>query len=333
MYQIPPDPVNPEAAASLKITANRSENKMTSQILIVDDDFAIKEAMHEYLELAGYQCATVSTAEEALEAMKSREMDVVITDIILPGMDGLELTDVIKKNYDTDIMVMTGYSGSYSYEEAINKGASDFVFKPVRFEELLLRLKRVLKERKLTQERVQMLKKLHKLAITDGLTKLYNLRHFYAQLELEVNRSNRYQHPLSLLLIDLDHFKEYNDSHGHLKGDEVLMRVGQKIRLCLRKMDTAYRYGGDEFTTILPETTGNEATSVAYRIREAIESEPFTPAPGKQVVITVTIGVTEYCPKEDLASLIQRADRAMYLTKQKGRNQVFLLFADQASSS
>jgi len=104
--------------------------------------------------------------------LQSESVDVVITDIMLPGMDGLELTDRIRKNFEVDVIVMTGYSGDYSYEEAISKGASDFVFKPVRFEELLLRLRRVLKERRLTQERIQMLEKLKRLSITDGLTKL-----------------------------------------------------------------------------------------------------------------------------------------------------------------
>ena len=115
--------------------------------------------------------------------MKSTRIDVVITDIMLPGLDGLELTDLIKKGHDADVIVMTGYSGSYSYEEAINKGASDLVFKPVRYKELLLRLKRVLREQRLTRDRVQMLGKLQKLAITDGLTRLYNSRYFYNQLD------------------------------------------------------------------------------------------------------------------------------------------------------
>ncbi|MEW6673042.1 MAG: diguanylate cyclase [Thermodesulfobacteriota bacterium] len=299
---------------------------MEINILIVDDDAAIRDSLHEFISMAHYKSYKASSAEEALELLKRINMHVVITDIMLPGLDGLELTDLIKKSYDTDVIVMTGYSGNYSYEEAINKGASDLVFKPVRYKELLLRLKRVLKEQQLTRERIQMLGKLQKLAITDGLTKLYNSRYFYNQVDLEVDRSNRYHHTLSLLLLDIDHFKVYNDTYGHLEGDKVLVRIGEVIKACLRKMDTAYRYGGEEFTVILPETNGQEAIHVAERIRTSIEKEIFSPDPGKEIKITISIGVTEYITGERISALVERADKAMYISKENGRNRISALF-------
>jgi len=303
------------------------------QILIVDDDLTVRNTMNEYIIAAGYQSDAVSCAEEALEMLQNKSFHVVITDIILPAMGGLELTKTIKKDQDCDVIVMTGYSDDYSYEEAINIGASDFVIKPVRLEELLLRLKRVLKERNLTNERIRMMEKLQKLAVTDGLTKLYNSRSFYSQLETEVDRFNRYKHPLALLLLDLDHFKDYNDTYGHLEGDKVLVRFSQIIKTCLRANDTAYRYGGEEFTVILPETGGDEAGLVAQRIRVALETERFSPINGKGVKITISIGVTEYQTKEELSTFIQRADRAMYRSKQKGRNLVSELYADAPTDS
>ena len=303
------------------------------QILIVDDDLAVRNTMNEYIIAAGYQSDAVSCAEEALEMLQNKSFHVVITDIILPVMGGLELTKTIKKDQDCDVIVMTGYSDDYSYEEAINIGASDFVIKPVRLEELLLRLKRVLKERNLTNERIRMMEKLQKLAVTDGLTKLYNSRSFYSQLETEVDRFNRYKHPLALLLLDLDHFKDYNDTYGHLEGDKVLVRFSQIIKTCLRANDTAYRYGGEEFTVILPETGGDEAGLVAQRIRAALETERFSPINGKEAKITISIGVTEYQTKEELSTFIQRADRAMYRSKQKGRNLVSELYADAPTDS
>jgi diguanylate cyclase (GGDEF)-like protein len=284
--------------------------------------------MKEYIQNAGYSSEAVSCAEEALELLEKESFQVVITDIKLPAMGGLELTKTIKMDKDSDVIVMTGYSDDYSYEEAINIGASDFVIKPVRLEELLLRLRRVLKERKLTRERIRMMEKLQKLAITDGLTKLYNSRSFYTQLELEVDRVNRYQHPLTLLLLDLDYFKNYNDSYGHLEGDKVLVRFSQIIKSCLRANDSAYRYGGEEFTVILPETGGEEARTVAQRIRAALEAERFSPVDGADVTVTISIGVTEYHHKEELSTFIQRADKAMYLSKQEGRNKVSLLYAE-----
>jgi diguanylate cyclase (GGDEF)-like protein len=302
--------------------------KSKVQILIVDDDVTVRSTMNEYITTAGYDSDAVSCAEEALELLKKKSFHVVITDIILPAMGGLDLTKTIKQDQDSDVIVMTGYSDDYSYEEAINIGASDFVIKPVRLEELLLRLKRVLKERDLTNERIRMMEKLQKLAVTDGLTKLYNSRSFYSQLETEVDRFNRYKHPLALLLLDLDHFKDYNDSYGHLEGDKILVRFSQIIKSCLRANDTAYRYGGEEFTVILPETGGEEAGTVAQRIRAALEAERFSPVNGKAVKLTISIGVTEYQFKEELSSFIQRADKAMYRSKQKGRNMVSMLYAD-----
>jgi diguanylate cyclase (GGDEF)-like protein len=307
--------------------------KSKVQILIVDDDAAVRTTMNEYINTAGYKSNAASCAEEALELLGKKTFQVVITDIILPEMGGLDLTKIIKKDNDSDVIVMTGYSDDYSYEEAINIGASDFVIKPVRLEELMLRLKRVLKERDLTKERIRMMEKLQKLAVTDGLTKLYNSRSFYSQLETEVDRFNRYKHPLALLLLDLDHFKDYNDTYGHLEGDKVLVRFSQIIKSCLRANDTAYRYGGEEFTVILPETGGEEAGTVAQRIRSALETERFSPVNGKEVKITISIGVTEYQPKEELSTFIQRADKAMYRSKQKGRNMVSMLYADAPTES
>ena len=304
-----------------------------TRVLIVDDDEAVRNTMNEYIQAAGYDSEAVSCAEDALELLRKVHFQVIITDIILPAMGGLELTKNIRKNKDSDVIVMTGYADDYSYEGAINVGASDFVIKPVRLEELLLRLKRVLKERELTKERVRMMEKLQKLAVTDGLTKLYNSRSFYSQLETEVDRFNRYKHPLALLLLDLDHFKDYNDSFGHLEGDKVLVRFSQIIKSCLRTNDSAYRYGGEEFTVILPETGGAEARTVAQRIRSALEAERFYPENGKDVQITISIGVTQYKSKEELSTFIQRADKAMYLSKQNGRNKVSMLHAEEIEES
>ncbi|MFH2066807.1 MAG: diguanylate cyclase [Pseudomonadota bacterium] len=298
---------------------------MSPHVLIVDDDPAIRDSMCEYLEMEGFKTDTLASGEEAIDFLKRTHTDIVVTDIMMLGMNGLELTDIIKKEYDTDVIVMTGFSGEHSYEEAISKGASDFIFKPIRFEELLLRMKRVLKERQLSKERDQILEKLKKLAITDGLTKLYNSRYFYKQLDLEIDRLNRYNHALSLLLIDIDHFKQYNDRFGHLEGDKVLIRMGQIIKSCLRRMDTAHRYGGEEFTVILPETACDEAAFVADRIRLAIESEVFSPGSSKEITITVSVGVTEYQADERISAFVQRADQALYLSKDNGRNRISCL--------
>jgi len=292
---------------------------MTANILIVDDDTAVRDTIQEFLSIKGYSAYTAASAEEALTLLKSRPADVIITDIIMNGMDGLEMTQMVKKHYDTDIIVITGFTGNYSYEDAIKKGADDFIFKPVRFEELLLRLKRVLRERALAQERRQMLERLQELAITDDLTRLFNSRHFYSQLENEIIRYNRYQRPLSLLMIDVDLFKNYNDTYGHLAGDRILYKIAQLIASCLRHLDTAYRYGGEEFTVILPETTCDAAIMVAERINQVVYDEVGDAVSDKKM--SVSIGVTQYLFGEAINEFVRRADQAMYMAKEAGRNQ------------
>jgi diguanylate cyclase (GGDEF)-like protein len=292
---------------------------MTANILIVDDDTAVRDTIQEFLSIKGYSTFTAASAEDALKLLKSFSADVIITDIIMNGMDGLELTQIIKKHYDTDIIVITGFTGNYSYEDAIKKGADDFIFKPVRFEELLLRLKRVLRERTLAQERRLMLERLQELAITDDLTRLFNSRHFYSQLENEIIRYNRYQRPLSLLMIDVDLFKNYNDTYGHLAGDRILYKIAQLIASCLRHLDSAYRYGGEEFTVILPETTCDAALMVAERINQVVNDEVCGAVSDKKM--SVSIGVTQYVSGEAINEFVRRADQAMYMAKEAGRNR------------
>ena len=299
---------------------------MKTQILIVENEEATASTLQEYLEIVGFQSSIVNSAGEAIKALNTGNIDLVITDIKLGGKDGLDLTEEVKKEHNVDVIVMTGYSEEYSYENAISKGASDLIFKPIRFEELVLRVKRVLRERQLTQDQIEMMGKLKQLAITDGLTKLFNSRHFYNQLALEIDRSNRYAHALSLLLLDIDYFKKYNDTYGHIEGDKVLVKLGQTINTCLRSMDSAYRYGGEEFTVILPETKGEEALAVAERIRSAVETENFSPRSDTNVPITISVGVTQFCPKEKIEAFVKRADEAMYLSKEKRRNCVSSLF-------
>ncbi len=305
-----------------------------SRILIVDDDRAIREPMRDFLEMYNFDTSMSENAEKAIRFLQSNAVDIVVTDIMMPGMNGLELTDFVKNNYNSDVIVMTGYSDNYSYEEAVSKGASDFIFKPVRFTELILRIKRVLRERRLAHERDLMLDKLKKLAVTDGLTGLFNLRYFYDQLSIEIDRFNRYHHPLSLLLLDIDHFKHFNDTYGHLEGDKVLIKVAQIITSCLRKLDTAFRYGGEEFTILLPETCLEKAIVVAKRIQKDLANAFFYPKESQTAVsVTVSIGVTEYSSREKLTDFIKRADKAMYLSKQNGRNRISQIEAPRPSKN
>jgi diguanylate cyclase (GGDEF)-like protein len=179
-------------------------------------------------------------------------------------------------------------------------------------------------ERKLAEEDIREREKRYKeLSITDSLTKLYNSRHFFRQLRQEVDRANRYGQPLSLVLLDIDNFKRYNDTYGHMEGDRVLSVLAEVIRGNVRSTDTAFRYGGEEFTVILPQTEIESAMAVAERLRESFAKTVLTPLPDVAVSMTVSIGVSRYIPAEKDSVFIKRADAGMYTAKQRGKNQVF----------
>ena len=216
---------------------------MVIKILVVEDDVTISKLFVEFLTKSGFETKTAVSAEEAEEILNIEDMNIVITDIVLPGIDGIQFTKNIRKKCNTDVIVMTGYSSEYSYEDAIKSGASDLIFKPVKLNELVLRINRVLRERSLLDQRDKMIKQLQRLTIEDPLTGLYNSRYLFDQLDKEINRAKRYLHPLSLMFIDIDKFKSINDTYGHMIGDKVLSLIANRLKDCLRSNDTAYRFG------------------------------------------------------------------------------------------
>ena len=167
-------------------------------------------------------------------------------------------------------------------------------------------------------EKIKLEKELLELSITDGLTGLHNQRHFFKELDKEMERAIRQRTPLSLLLFDLDDFKAYNDLNGHLEGDKVLKSVAQPLLRAVRRMDSAYRYGGDEFTVILPGAPKKEAAQVAERIKKSFKTMPYLQE------INLSIGLVEFDPQYDLTAFIQHADQAMYSAKKMGGNQIFM---------
>jgi diguanylate cyclase (GGDEF)-like protein/PAS domain S-box-containing protein len=177
--------------------------------------------------------------------------------------------------------------------------------------------KRIEKELKDSEERYR------ELSIIDDLTQLYNSRHFYHQLKMEIDRAERYEQPLTLLLLDLDDFKRFNDAYGHIEGDQVLLRLGQVVKRCLRQTDSAYRYGGEEFVILLPMTTSADGTVTAERVRTEFKKENFAPAPGRDVHVTVSIGLAQYKRQEDMKTFVHRVDQLMYQGKKNGKDRVF----------
>ena len=297
---------------------------MVIKILVVEDDVSISKSFVEFLTKSGFETTTAVSAEAAELILNIEEMNIVITDIVLPGIDGIQFTKNIRKKCNTEVIVVTGYSSEYSYEDAIKSGASDLVFKPVKLNELVLRINRVLRERSLLDQRDEMIKQLQRLAIEDPLTGLFNSRYLFDQLEKEINRAKRYLHPLSLMFIDIDKFKTINDTYGHMIGDKVLSQIAKRLKACLRYNDTAYRFGGDEYTIILPETTLPEAKYVADRILNKFDHEFLTINDKEISKISLSIGLTEYQINEGIEQLLHRADVTMFEAKQSEGNSLVI---------
>ncbi len=238
-------------------------------VLVVDDEEEFGKILEDLLKHLGLRAHHLTNGRDALEELqKKKAYTFLITDIVMPGMDGLELTKRTKSDFpDVCVIVMTGYSDDYKYVSVINAGATDFINKPFRIEELDAKIRRGIIERNTRQE-------LKRLTITDSLTGLYNQRHFYSRLNDEITRAQRQEQDLALILLDLDDFKQYNDNHGHIAGDELLQNFGKIISAQVRQgVDSGFRYGGDEFAIILVNADKEICINIEKRIAKAYESD------------------------------------------------------------
>ena len=291
-------------------------NNDTAMILIVDDDEMVRMTLSILVENLGYNCLVAGDSTEAIATLKSTRVDLVLTDIVMPGMDGLELLANIKEKYrDTDVIVSTGYSEKANYAEVIKAGAIDFIKKPIEQAELEAKLARAMRERK-------MLRELQELSRQDPLTRLNNRRSFDERFSYEFERALRQKYPLMLAIIDIDNFKDYNDNFGHQKGDKVLISLAEIMRDCTRaSVDMCFRLGGDEFAVLLPQATSDQGTEILQRILSSFVERNFA-------TTTLSIGLVS-CTRdlqiprhEDEERIKELADRAMYKAKANGKNRV-----------
>jgi diguanylate cyclase (GGDEF)-like protein len=252
--------------------------------------------------------------------------DIAILDRLLPDMDGVLLCHEIKSNpmFKTRYVIMlTGEDEQEDKVEGLDLGADDYITKPFQSAEFLARVRAAKRIVDLQKELVESNKRLEMLSITDGLTKLFNHRHFQDELARAFEESQRYQRPLSLAIVDLDFFKKVNDTYGHAVGDEVLKAVSHIFQDSIRSTDLAARYGGEEFAVMMPETELGDAITFAEKIRTMIASTPIQTAAGP-VSATVSIGVSSI-PHTTIRlakELVVAADKALYRAKKRGRNQV-----------
>ncbi len=308
---------------------------MSATILIVDDAASIRHILKLKLEKIDEIDTVLLAADgsEGLELLRENRVDLVLCDLIMPEIDGHEFLarkDGIESAANIPVIMLTGEAAVEDKVCALGAGASDYLTKPFDDAELIARVRVHLYNRLLQRElRVKnaeleiLNQKLEELNRTDPLTGTANRRSLNESLEREYLRAQRYQRPLSLLMMDVDHFKHVNDTHGHQAGDTVLITIASSLLCSLRKQDVVGRYGGEEFAVVLPETVKDNALIVAERCRDMVASIE-TDTGSSRLKVTMSVGVAALSDEgvSGTAELIRAADRALYQAKREGRNRV-----------
>lgn len=285
-------------------------------ILVVDDNDLVLKTLNLLVPSFGYKCRVASNGLEAVELLKTDSFDLVLTDMKMPGMDGIVLLHHITQLYpDTGVIIAADYSECASYAEVIKAGAIDYITKPIDQGELEAKLMRALREKAI-------LRKLEQLSMHDSLTSLFNRRAFEIYLHREIDRADRQRYSIFLAMLDIDNFKEYNDSYGHQKGDNVLTTLAEILLECSRNsVDTCFRVGGDEFAVILPQTNADQATEIIQRILLNYVEQGFG-------TTSLSIGIVSCkCDplltiEEDGKLIKNHVDQALYDAKKSGKNCV-----------
>ncbi len=310
-----------------------------TKILVVDDETALREIVSKILEQEGYEIDMADCGETALDLCLKNNYDLILSDIRMKELDGISLLKKVKQhNNETQVILMTSHASLDTVIEAMRAGAYDYLAKPFDNFELLSVTKRAVERLELIRENQNLIQqlteqnekledanfKLNELAIRDGLTGLFNRRFLMQSLKKEISRSHRHSHQFALLFFDVDFFKAYNDTYGHLSGDNLLVTLGSILRTRLRESDTAARYGGEEFVILLTETSRNDSIEVAEDLRKIIAEYNFVNEEGNPTThVTVSIGVATY-PEDATTdeSLIKCADDRLYFAKNNGKNQI-----------
>jgi len=292
------------------------EDKPT--ILVVDDTPANIQVIALILK-DDYRIKVATSGEQCLEqALGKDKPDLILLDIMMPGMDGFEVCRILKSESATakiPVIFVTGKQDIHDEQKGFELGAVDYIIKPIRPVIVAARVKTHITI-------IEQQKKLKNLALHDQLTGLYN-RHFLIEMaEQKVASSLRHKHALSLLMVDIDHFKNINDNHGHQVGDSILQEIGELLSKKYRKDDiVSVRFGGEEFVILLDRCNLEQATTCAEKIRADIEELK----PGG-LEVTASIGVSELSITDSkFSKLLNRADAALYKAKENGRNQVVSL--------
>lgn len=309
------------------------------RVLAVDDSDTSLALLRRHLERSGYEVTGAPNGRQALRVLQEEGIQLVVTDWMMPEMDGLELCRAVRALDSVSfvyVIVLTAHTDKERLVEAFEAGADDYVTKPFDHQELVARLRagqriialeqglaeRTVALHKVNAELAVANEKLELMATTDELTGLVNRRHALAKLEEHWALTSRHGYPLSCVMLDIDHFKSFNDTYGHAAGDLVLRRTASRLQRQARLTDVVSRLGGEEFLLICPHTTAESATALAERCRTAIESMRVH-YEGHELNVTVSAGVARrQAQTRGPDDLIKAADEALYAAKRAGRNRV-----------
>lgn len=305
------------------------------RILVVDDSKTIRHLVAECLKTMGHDVVYSENGEQCLQYVIDNDVDLILMDVEMPGLSGVEVTKAIREFKKADwfpIIFLTSRSDDESFSNGILAGGDAYLAKPLnplRLQLTVIAMERIYMMRQKLQKTQQELqsanKQLERLSLYDQLTGLANRRHFDATLDRQFALARRNKSPLSLIICDIDYFKIYNDSYGHQQGDDCLARVAKLIGAqALRPTDLACRYGGEEFAVILPDTTQQGGRVVAENIRQNVFDSHILHAGSKVAAcVTLSMGVATYTGQFKLAPEVTKsADEALYSAKEHGRNRV-----------
>ncbi len=301
-------------------------NEDSPRILVADDSPVVRAVVRRDLEAAGYTVDDVADGGAALRRLEAECYDVVVTDLRMPELSGLELLAAIKgRRLGAEVVILTATHAKdmACAVQALRLGAHDYLTKPPASpDEIVLTVERALEKKRLRDANQRLVRELQALSLTDALTGLRNRRAFDEALRSEFDRAQRYGVPLSLAMVDLDHFKKINDGYGHAGGDEVLRCFAAMVPALMRTADAAFRYGGEEFAILFPHTALHGALDAVERLRADLERGPV--AFGEASIHVTCSGGVACLAAEDAQpkDLLRRADAALYLSKQAGRNRI-----------
>ncbi len=309
----------------------REERAKSYSVLIVEDNLLMRKILEAHLGDLGHTVVAVENGRQAVELLDRSHFPIVITDLVMPEMGGLELCRTIRKrNFDgyTYVVILTYQDSQDEMVCGLEAGADEYLVKPVSRAELTMRLKTADRILSLESSLKKSYEEIKALSVKDSLTKVYNRGYLDEKLIQEVKRTYRFNRALTIVMLDIDHFKLINDTFGHTTGDQVLMECAWLMSVSVRnEIDWVARYGGEEFVIVLPETQLDGAIIAAERFRGKLASHVID-ASGFELRVTASFGVASFSPssrKEDLsmaAALIVQADKCLYRAKKEGRNRV-----------